>query len=108
MGLRLGVVWHCGTIAFGSFLLMLVWIIRAITEWLMEKVRKATGGNKCVLCLINCIRCYCGCFEKFVKFCNEHAYTEVILRSCSFCQGASKGMGLVAENFLVFSFLNAV
>ena len=107
-GLKLGIVYHCGSIAFGSFLLMLVWVLKAVTEWVMNKIRKASGNNRCVICLINCVRCCCNCLENFVKFINRHAFTEIVLRSCNFCQGAKYGMAVVASNGLTFAFLNTV
>jgi len=107
-GLKLGIVYHCGTIAFGSFLILLCWILRIVTEWLMNRVRKATNNNACVKCCITCVRCCCTCIENFVKFINRHAYIEVVLRSCGFCEGAGKGMKLVAANALIFSFMNTV
>jgi len=43
-----------------------------------------------------------------VKFVNTHAYTEIVLRSCSFCKGAIEGWKVVCSNGLAFGFLGTV
>lgn len=104
MTMRWGIFYHCGTIALGSFLLMLVWIIRGIVQYVTEKVKEAQPGNCFVNCMVGYVRCFCGCFEKFVKFINRHAYTECILRSTGFCYSAKEGFKVVMSNTVRFGF----
>jgi len=69
-----GFIWsiryHPGSIAFGSFLLALVWVIRAIFEYVGNAVEKASGENACTRCLLGCVRCCLDCFDRFVRFIN--------------------------------------
>jgi hypothetical protein len=69
-----GFIWsiryHPGSIAFGSFLLALVWVIRALFEYVGNAVEKASGENAATRCLLGCVRCCLDCFDRFVRFIN--------------------------------------
>lgn len=69
-----GVSWtyryQMGTMAFGSFIMTLVWFVRAIFEYVGEKLHQASAGNKCTECLLCCCRCCLDCFDRFVRFLN--------------------------------------
>lgn len=101
-----GLFYHSGTVAFGSFVLMIVWIVRGIVHYVTEKVKKLNPGNCFVNAMVNCIRCCCLCFEKYIKFVNKHAYTECILRSTGFCYSAKEGFKVVMSNTVRFGFLS--
>lgn len=103
--------YHLGTIAFGSFILAVVWILRCIAEYLQQKQqqqKKAGVENhtaKLILCCIKCVLVIC---EKLIKFINRHSYTEVILRSTNFCSSARHAITLVKKNFLRFGVLHGL
>ena len=69
-----GFIWsiryHAGSLAFGSLILAIVWTIRAIFEYIGNKVEQASGGNAATRCLLGCIRCCLDCFDRFVRFLN--------------------------------------
>lgn len=101
--------YHLGTIAFGSFILAVVWVLRALAEYLdrKRKKHKKYGGEdnltaKFILCCIKCVLVIC---EKLIEFINRHSYTETILRSTNFCTSAKHAMTLVHNNILRFSVL---
>jgi len=59
-----------GTLAFGSFLLTIIWLIKSLLEYIGEKLHQATAGNPCTECLLCCMRCVLDCFDRFVRFLN--------------------------------------
>lgn len=61
-----------------------------------------------MLFIANCLRCVAACLEKFVKFFNKHAFTEVALRSTNFCTSAATGMKVVATNGLRFGVMHGL
>jgi len=69
--------YHMGSLAFGSFLIALIWLVRIIFEYL-EKKMKAGGGaaldNPFTRCVTCCCRCCLDCCNRFVKYINENAY----------------------------------
>jgi len=100
--------YNMGTLALGSFLLTLVWIIRAIFEYIGEKVHQATGGNKCTECLLCCIRCCLDCFDRFIRYLNRNAYIYCAITSESFCPSALHSFLLILKNSAKFAFVEGI
>lgn len=70
-GYGLAFKYHLGSLASGSLILALVWIIRGIFEYLAKKIEKAGGGENCMTkCLIGCCRCCLQAFQKFISYLN--------------------------------------
>jgi len=60
--------YHAGSLALGSFILMLVWIIHWLFEYLGKKLHDATAGNCCTKCMLCCCMCCLDCFDRFIRF----------------------------------------
>jgi hypothetical protein len=97
--------YHMGSIAFGSFLIALVWFVRIIFEYINKKI--SGGGvapaNPLISCLSCCCRCCLACCNKFIKFINENAYTQVILASTNFCSSAINSFTLMLKHAGTFA-----
>jgi hypothetical protein len=100
--------YHTGTLALGSFLLTTVWVIRAIFEYVGEKIRDATGGNKCTECLLCCCRCCLSCFDRFIRYLNRNAYIYCAISSESFCPSALHSFLLILKNHAKFAFVEGM
>jgi hypothetical protein len=100
--------YHLGSLAFGSLLLAVVWIIRAIFEYLGEKLHQATGENGCTKCLMCCMRCCLDCFDRFIRFINRNAYIYMAISSEGFCTSALHSFILILKNHLKFSFVDGI
>jgi len=109
---KYGFIWsvryHMGSLAFGSFILAIVWIIRIIFEYIGEKVADATGGNGCTRCLLGYIRCCLDCFDRFVRYINRNAYIYMALSGESFCSSALNSFILILKNAAKFSFVEGI
>lgn len=103
-----GLVTHIGTIAMGSLILALVWLVQIILEYIRQKLQENGPQNTAVNCLINCLQCLVACFERFVKFINKHAYIETVLESTSFCPSAASAFTLITSNALRFGVLHGI
>lgn len=92
--------YHFGTLAFGSFILALVWIIKTILAYVSAKLKAegVTDQSKLVEWIINCLQCYVNCFERFIKFLNKNAYIQTALMSTSFCESARNAFFLILRN----------
>ena len=108
----IGMYWayryHAGTIAFGSFLLAIVWLIRAIFEYIAKKVEDATGNNGCTKCLLGYIRCCLACFDRFIRYINRNAYIYCALSGESFCSSALNSCLLMLKNAAKFGFVEGI
>jgi len=101
--------YHFGSIAFGSFILAVVQLIRIILSY-MEAQAKKTGAkdNKLAQFAFKCLQCYLACFERFIKFLNKNAYIQIALTGKNFCFAAKDGFLLALGNPLRYSVLYGI
>ena len=100
--------YHIGTLAFGSFLIALLWFIQLILQYVYQKLKEVGGENTTTGFLLKCAMCFVACFERTIKFFNKHAYIEVALRNINFCSAAAKCLEVTASNFLRFGVLSGL
>lgn len=100
--------YHLGTIAFGSLILAIVWLLRVITQYIHEEAKRNKKADKLARCLIACTLCLLKVLEKFVKFFNKHAYIECAVRSTNYCVSARNGMNVVGSNLMRFGVLHGL
>ena len=92
------VLWyHSGTCAFGSLLIAIVQVIRAVIARAQRAAKKA-GDNKFAKCILCCCQC-CFCFlEKCLRFISKNAYMQCAIFSTAFCHSCRKAFYLIARN----------
>jgi len=100
--------YHAGSLAFGSFILAVVWFIRALFEYVGNKMESATGNNGCTKCLVGCIRCCLHCFDKFIRYMTLNAYIYMACTSESFCSSAIHSFLLVLKNSVKFAMVDGI
>jgi len=86
--------YHIGTVAFGSFLIALINMIRVIFEYFARHA-KGLDQNKAGRCVIDCLRCCLYCFEACVRFVSKSAYIQTVMTSANFCGGAGDAIHLM-------------
>ena len=97
-----------GTLALGSFLLAIVWTIRAIFEYIGQKVKDVNPGNPVVDFLISVIRCCLDCFDRFIRYINRNAYIYSCINSENFCISALNSFLLILRNISKFGFVECI
>jgi len=100
--------YHCGSLALGSFILSLFWMIRGLFEYIGEHAAKATGNNACTKCMLSCINCCLDCFDRFMRFLCTNAYIYMAISGESFCKSALHAFLLVLKNKAKFTFVNGI
>ena len=103
--------YHLGTLAFGSFILAVIWVLRAIAEYLYKKheqQKKAGVESKLATFMLCCMKCVLAICEKLIKFINRHSYTEVVMRGTNFCSSARHAIALVTKNMSRFAILHGL
>ena len=88
--------YHLGTCAYGSLVLAIVQIIRAILAKIQRQVKKA--NNRIADALLCCCQCCLWCFEKCIKFLNKNAYIQTAIFGTAFCKSAREAFFLIARN----------
>jgi choline transporter-like protein 2/4/5 len=90
------IVFHLGTIAFGSLIIAIVKLIRGVLEYFEEKVKDKTGTiARFLFC---CCRCCLFCLERFLKFLNRNAYIITAIYGTSFFTSARRAFHLIVSN----------
>jgi len=107
-GMWWSIRYHGGTLAFGSFILAIIWMIRIIFEYISKKMEDATGENGCTKCLVGCCRCCLACFDRFIRYLNRNAYIYCALSGESFCTSAINSFCLILKNAAKFGFVEGI
>lgn len=102
--------YHFGSIAFGSFILAVIWFIRIIFEYMYAQIAntKTVSQNKFIQVALNIVRCCLDCFERIVRFINKQAFIQVGLTGKSFCPAAKDGFSVVVFHPIEFALLSGL
>ena len=74
------VKYHLGSLAFGSFIIAVVNLIKAIFEYIVYQYEQATNSNNVIFKIVTCcIRCIIWCVDAYIKFMNKNAYIQIAL-----------------------------
>jgi len=87
---------HAGSLAFGSFIIATVQLIRYIVYYLQKQA--AAQKNRIMVLVFRILGCCIWCFEKCLKFLNENAYIQVALKGTNFCVSAKNALYLIMRN----------
>merc|ERR1712159_511601 len=100
--------YHAGTAAFGSFIIAVIKIIKAILMYIQRKCENAidaTGDGpvqrmqkKIARVVFFCFQCCIWCLEKCMKFINKEAYIQTAIFGHPFCT-AAQGLLLGSAEF---------
>ncbi|XP_065169791.1 choline transporter-like 2 isoform X2 [Atheta coriaria] len=98
--------YHIGTLAFGSLIIAICRMIRAILEYVDHKLKKYDNAvTKAVLC---CCKCFFWCLETFLKFINKNAYIMCAIHGKNFCASAKDACSLLMRNIIRVAVLDKV
>jgi hypothetical protein len=105
-----GFVWipryHFGSLAIGSLLIAIVWMIRFVFEYIAKKMQSAGAGNNgFTKCMLGSIRCCLDCFDRLMRYLTRNAYIYMAISSESFCSSALNAFILMLKNAAAFAFV---
>jgi len=99
LSFKWGAIYHMGSIAFGSFLIAVITMIRVVFEYLVKKYEAVGNKENPVYKALKCvIRCILWCLDKYVKFITKNAYIQIALHSQSFCKSAWDAFCLIIRH----------
>jgi len=70
---KITVTKHLGSVAMGSFFVVVVQTLRVILEAYCEQVDKMGGANATVKCQMRCAKCLSACMESCIRWVNRKA-----------------------------------
>lgn len=99
--------YHLGSIAFGSFILAVVWAIRIAFEYIYHQIseNKLVSQNKFIMIGLKAVRCCLDCFERLIRFINKQAFIQVGLTGKNFCRSAKDAFCLMIAHPIEFGLL---
>lgn len=100
------VVYHTGSVAFGSLIIAIVQLIRVILEYI--EVQLKGKENKVAKFILRCLKCVFWCLEKFLKFINKNAYIMIAIYGKSFCTSAKNAFFLLMRNIIRVAVVNKI
>jgi len=100
------VIFHLGTVAFGSLVIAIIRMIRLALEYVEKKCKKFNNEiGRCILC---CCKSCLWCLEKFMQFINRNAFIMCAVNGTNFCKSAKDAFKLLMRNLLRVVVLNSV
>jgi len=99
-----GIFYHCGSIAFGSFIIALVTFIRILFEYIIYQYEQVGNKENPVYKCFKCaIRYMLWCLDKYVKCISKNAFIQIALSSENFCSAAWTAFWLIIRHVGRFS-----
>eukprot|EP00931_Biecheleriopsis_adriatica_P086224 TRINITY_DN60935_c0_g1_i1.p1 TRINITY_DN60935_c0_g1~~TRINITY_DN60935_c0_g1_i1.p1 ORF type:complete len:712 (+),score=136.69 TRINITY_DN60935_c0_g1_i1:57-2138(+) len=95
-GLIVGIFFHLGTFAIGSFLITTLRVIRIVFTWLARQAKE--NGNQCAALIAGCCACCINCVQRYIEFITKNAYIDVALSSTSFLTAAQNAHGFIVSD----------
>eukprot|EP00928_Gymnodinium_smaydae_P015248 TRINITY_DN15604_c0_g1_i1.p2 TRINITY_DN15604_c0_g1~~TRINITY_DN15604_c0_g1_i1.p2 ORF type:complete len:667 (+),score=161.38 TRINITY_DN15604_c0_g1_i1:226-2001(+) len=102
VGVLNGLVWHLGTLAFGSFVIGVLRCLTAVCAFIAKQTR-AEDGSTAVAAKVAC--CCCSCCLKFLtnvmRMTNEMAYVDVAIQGSDYPEACKNVAKLTLEHPMV-------
>lgn len=99
--------YHMGTVALGSFLIMLLQIPRIILAYVTEKL-KSYEDWQVVKGILYCCSCCLWVLEKFLQYLTRNAYSVTAYKGTAYCSSARIAFTTIASNALRVATINSV
>ena len=102
--------YHLGSIAFGSFLLAVVWAVRLAFEYVYHQINnnEMVSKNFFVMWGLKMVRCCLACFERIVRFINKQAFIQIGLTGKYFCAAAKDAFCVIISHPIEFGLLSGL
>lgn len=100
--------YHLGSIALGSFLIVLFKIPRIILTYLEYYLHQLKDKYTCVNCTLKCCQCCWYCLENFIRYINHNAYTIIAIEGTDYCFSAKVAFKTLTSNTLRIVTINTM
>lgn len=87
--------YHLGSIAFGSFIVAFVQLLRVVMMYVDQQTKTLQETNKMMKLAIKCLKCCLMCLEKCLKFITDYCYIYIAMQGCGFFRACIATFGLI-------------
>jgi len=102
------IIYHLGTVAFGSLIVAIIEFIRLLFEKLYKELKKAHLENRIVKVISWAVRIGLQIFEWIVKYINRHAYIQTALYGTHFIKSATNAFHIITRNIIQIGILHVI
>jgi len=95
---------HSGSIALGSLLHTIVFILRIMVDALVDASESKAGRNGVVMCIGCLLKCFVSCLENLIEYLNTVAYAFMAISGDPYCKSAWNGFILNLKHLVKFYF----
>jgi hypothetical protein len=99
---------HSGSVALGSLLHTIVFILRVIVDVLTDAAQKKSGNNGLVVVVGCLLRCCVRWLEGVIEYLNATAYAFMSISGDPYCRSAWNGFLLNLKHLVKFYFANTL
>jgi len=92
-GMCVGLMWHSGSLAFGSFIIACFEMVQKAIEY----VNRASSKNPIAKCVSCCCICCIYCCKSCAEFVNKNAYIGVAIKGYNFCRACKKAFEIMIK-----------
>lgn len=100
--------YHVGSIAFGSFIIAVMQMIKLMFEYIRRKYKKVIAQNFFTKCIFCCLECCVQCIDRCVRTITKNAYIQIALTDRSFCPACISTFFLIIRNIARFSVITSI
>jgi hypothetical protein len=79
---------HFGTVAIGSFLCAVIFMLKITVMVIAHYLEEITGDNAVVKCITGCALCFIQCLELITDYITNSAFAYIAVTGDGFCEGA--------------------
>jgi len=105
-GLEVGLLYHGGSLAFGSLLVAILHVLQKAIEYAEYKNQHEGGDNPIIKCILCCCASCVTCCKDIVEFVNKNAYIGIAINSENFCDAARHALEMIEELWSSMAILN--
>ena len=108
LGVRYAYLCNAGSLAFGSLVHAIVYMIRIIVDLLADYAKRESDGNPVIKCLACCAKCCVGCMSEIIEYVNKGAYAYMAISGDPYCKSAWNGYMINLKHTMEFLFANSL
>jgi len=101
-GMCVGLMWHSGSLAFGSFIIACFEMIQRAIEY----VNRANPNNPIAKVVTCCCFCCIACVKSCAEFVNKNAYIGIAIKGYNFCRACKKAFEIMIKMAAGMAVLN--
>jgi choline transporter-like protein 2/4/5 len=100
--------YHCGSLAFGAFIIALIQLARIALEYIDRKTSRLQARNRLLRIAMMSLKCCMWCFEKCIKYISRNGYIIIAMKGLPFCSSVIESFKILLKNISKIATVNLI